>query len=897
MVGALLVACDRGRPAGSDAPLPEEPIAAPEPVDGAPPAEPVVAPPLPPAGKAHAGWTVLRNDAGAIQIRNHYAEVIRSSYSFFESDYRWAEPRVTVTASGPEGAEATIEVPALGLRGKSKLTLAQTDASATATLAWELTASKPLRNISGGGLDLTASLVALLWGAEPKPEFSADNRQLTVGIGGDALRLELDGDAAALVNAGPPGVVRVVLIHGDVKPGTTRVSLTVTLPKGGRVGQPASARHEVASAKWPGNALVHDGWPIDLSDLQDAPAGKHGRVRVVGESLEFEDGTPARFWGTNLSAYALFETDRAAIARQAKRLSAMGFNLVRLHHHDSGWVEPNIFDGQSRRLRKASLESLDWWIKCLTEEGIYIWIDLHVGRVFRETDGIGGFAEMPRGDGRGFSYVNPRIGALMDEFAAAYLERPNSHTGRTIASDPAIAMVLVTNENDINHHFGSLMLPGSGRPVHEALFRKRVETFAARAKVSVEAALRVWEPGPAKLALADIEHEWGAAAIAKLRKIGVRAPIVLTSVWGDEGLYSVPSLQAGDVIDVHSYGAPESLATNPHYEANFMAMAGLGAVLGKPHALSEFSVPPPALDRYIGPMYVAALATFQGWDAPLLYAYAHEARRPTSAQEFSAWLDPSLMGLMPAAALLYRRQDVAPAKRRIVLAPPATQVYGTIRHVANSAALRTGFEQSQVVIALPDTPELTWDRKPDLAGEKAKGATIITDLDRDLLPADAMTVTADTGEFTRDFIEGRWVLSTPRSQAASGWIGGAKIELADGWVELDNPGATFVLTSLDGLPIATSKRVLVTAVGPSVPAPGRAEFRSAPIRGRFAIRSKAALELMPLANTTGSSGGKLEGRVGIAGKREGDDLVFTFDGRVATHWWILRPAASPGRTP
>ncbi len=569
----------------------------------------------------------------------------------------------------------------------------------------------------------------------------------------------------------------------------------------------------------------------------------------------------------------------------------MDFNLVRLHHHDSGWVTPNIFEPGSRRLRKESLESLDWWIKCLSDEGIYIWLDLHVGRVFTAKDGIGGFAELVDGDGRGFSYVNPRITALMDEFAAAYLGRRNIHTGRTIASDPAVAMVLVTNENDLSHHFASRMDPGSNAPIHEALLRSRVERFAARSKISVEAALRVWEPGPAKLALAEIEHEWSAAAIGRLRKLGVRAPVVSTSLWGDEALYSVPSLVAGDAIDVHSYGLPETLATNPHFEANFVIHAATGAVLGKPHTLSEYSVPPPALDRYIGPTYVAAIAALQGWDAPLLYSYAHEAGRPSRPQQFSAWLDPSLMGLMPAAALIYRRQDVAPARKRIVVAPSAKQVFGESRNAVNSAALRTGVEQSQVVIAMPDAEQLAWDTTPDLTRQRRLGATVITDLDRDLLAADATEIVSDTGELRRDFIEGRHIVSTPRSQVASGWIGGATIELGDGWVALDNPGATFALSSLDGEPIAASKKILVTAVGPSVPMTAeRAEFRAAPIRGRFAVRNAVALELVPLATGTGSSGGKLGGRVAIAGKREGDLQVFTFDGKANTHWWILRPA-------
>ena len=878
------VACNRPGPPTADTPEAPEPAIE--------PASSTAAARTERSSAAHAGWTIGADESGAIRIRNRHADIIVARYAFFGPSYKWAGAKTKVTESPKGDTETAIEIESLGVQGTSRLSLVEDDHTTTATLDWELTASRPLENISGGGLELQAALDLALWGgALPKPQLSPDARRLSVGEGDEALAFELDGDPAQFVPVnGKPGMVRVVLVSGNVEPGTSRVSLKVTLPKGGRIGYPPSERHESPTLDWPADALVSDGWPVDLSFLQDSPAGKHGHVRVVGESLEFADGTPARFWGTNVVAQALFGTDKADIARQAKRISAMGFNLVRLHHHDSTWVKPNVFEPDSRRVRKASLDSLDWWIKCLAEEGVYVWIDLHVGRAFREDDAISGFAELPKGDGRGFNYVNPRITTLMAEFAAAYLDRTNVHTGRTIASDPAVAMVQITNENDITHHFGSLMDAGSERPIHEALFRARIEAFAKRTGVSVDAASKPWQPGPAKLALADIEHGWSTAAIAHLRTLGVRVPISTTNMWGDEALYSLPSLIAGDVIDVHSYGNPDSLTANPHFEPNFVTVAGMAAVLGKPHTLSEFSVPPPAPDRFVGPTYMAAVAAFQSWDAPMLFCYTHDISRPT-VNRFSTWTDPSLIGLAPAAAVLYRRQDVAVARKRIVIAPTAKQVYGESRNVLNSAALRTGLEQSQVVIALPDTPELEWDTEPNLAREKSNGATIVTNLDQDLLAPEATKVVSDTGEITRDFVEGRWVLASPRSQVASGWIGGTTIELADGWVALDNPGATFALTALDDAPLATSKRILVTAVGPSVPvSEGRATFRSAPIRGRFAIRNAASLELVPLAATTGSSGGKLDGRVGIKGKREADALVFEFDGKVHTHWWILRPS-------
>jgi hypothetical protein len=100
------------------------------------------------------------------------------------------------------------------------------------------------------------------------------------------------------------------------------------------------------TSRWYKNAFTWDNSPVDLSFLNrdDQPAGRRGFVKPVGDHFVFEDGTPARFWGGNLAAFAIFSTPRQNVARQAHRMAKLGYNLMRIHHHDSAWVDPNIFD-------------------------------------------------------------------------------------------------------------------------------------------------------------------------------------------------------------------------------------------------------------------------------------------------------------------------------------------------------------------------------------------------------------------------------------------------------------------------------------------------------------------------------------------------------------------------
>ena len=318
--------------------------------------------------------------------------------------------------------------------------------------------------------------------------------------------------------------------------------------------------------------------PVDLSFLnkQERPAGKHGFLKTNGDQLIFEDGTVAKFWGTNIAAYSIFQTPNDMIKAQAKRLSALGFNLVRLHHHDSLWVNPNIFGDQkinnTKAIDKDSIEKIDWWIKCLKDEGIYVWLDLHVDRALKNGDNISAFEEIKKGQPtaglKGYNYVNNSIQRAMREFNAAYLNHINQYTHTKYVDEPAIAAVLITNENDLTQHYGNALLPDKNVPQHHKLFMSEATVFSKATNLSVNEITRTWEHGPSKLFLNNLEYKFNREMIIHLRQLGLKVPIVTTSSWGDDPLSSLPALTSGDIIDVHAYQKYDALKSNPLFTCN-----------------------------------------------------------------------------------------------------------------------------------------------------------------------------------------------------------------------------------------------------------------------------------------------------------------------------------------
>ena len=610
-------------------------------------------------------------------------------------------------------------------------------------------------------------------------------------------------------------------------------------------------------SNWIRQKIDWQGVAVDLSFLNhsEIPAGKHGFLKAMGDKLMFADGTQARFWGTNLTAFALFGTPKKEVREQAKRLSQLGFNLVRLHHHDSPWVQPNIFGtGQenTKTLDPAMLEKLDWWIKCLKDEGIYVWLDMHAQRFLTRGDQITAFDEISRGktsaDLKGYNYVNPSIQQAMKDFSGAYLGHVNKYTGMAYKDDPAIAAILITNENDITFHFGDALLPNKQVPWHDEQYLREAKIFAEKTGLNPNLVWRSWEPGPAKYFLNDLEYRFDIDMIAYLHSIGVKVPIVTTSSWGGDSLSSLPSLTAGDMIDMHSYGSLGEIEQNPIYAANMIDWIAAAQVTGKPLSVSEWNVVPyPVADRQNIPLYIAANASHQGCDAVMQYAYS---QRPMTAagipSNWHSYNDPALLATLPAAALLYRQAHVKEATSNYTLQIDQKQFFDQNKSPANSVAIRTATELGKLTIAIPQTSYLPWLKQATAPA----AAKIITNPDQPLLPLDATEATSDTGELNRNWTKGIYTINTPYTQAAMGRIGQHKLTLSDVQIDIANKSATVAVQSLDGKPIRLSKKIYVTVATQTWIDPKNTDyFYAEPISSVLEINAPKGLKLMATGNT------------------------------------------------
>ena len=634
----------------------------------------------------------------------------------------------------------------------------------------------------------------------------------------------------------------------------------------------------------------------DLSHLNDKPAGKHGFNTASGNKFRFTDGTRVKFFGTNIQASSLFIKNKTLIKKHAKRLAGLGFNLVRLHHHDSFWVNPNLIkEGRTTQyLNKDSLDTYFWWIKCLRDEGIYIWVDLQVQRPWKEGDHIPGWAtdmaptaRKGMNIGKGFIYLNKRMQELTKIFNEKLLTKINPYTNLAIKDDPAVMGLMITNENDITQHYGNNFLKNSGHPYHQSLFDKEVELFSNKFDLSENKVRKTWLPGESKYLLNDIEARFNRDMVKYLHELGIKVPISTTSMWGGKSnLFALPALTIGDMIDAHGYVDKRNfkknqLQTDPVYEANFMHQIGQAQVVGKPFTITEYNVGNQSdLDTaYLPAIMVASMAAFQGWDAIMLYGYSQDGFNSSRASPWSSYMHPAIMGVIPAMALLYREGHVALAKKSVVLSPSEYDLFMKETSSKTSLAIRTTLEQHRLSIAIPGTKVLPWLSPSTIS----KDAIVIHDLNKNLLPDKQDFIVSDTGEIKRNWSKGIMTINTQKSQLVMGRIGGRVIQLGDIVVKAETPEAAIIFTSLDKKPIKSSQRILVSAVAKVVKnnINGKESYISEPVKAEIIFSSiHKGLHLISLLPDGG------EGRSLPLRRNKNGSYSFALSENDKTHWYV-----------
>ena len=827
--------------------------------------------------------------SGLFQINHQTLNVVSANFVFWHADWKWSDVTVRGQVEGKSSYKLSGESEATGLFLNGSVT-----SSAPNEMSWQfkLNGSKDWNSNQWGGISFKIKVAAMKAnGFVPAARLLPNNGgwQLELQPGQPRITIRFDPPVSELYfeRGSKNEILAYFVSKGDSKKEKS-IKMTVSLPKDGQVIPTTAERlAKPSSTKWYKNILSFKHSPVDLSFLNsgEKPAGKHGFLQAKGEDLVFEDGTKMRFWGTNITAYTLFKTKESSMHAQARRLSKLGFNLVRFTHHDSNWVQPNIFGNRADNtliLDSKSLNKLDLWIKILRDEGIYIWLDLHVGREFLATDGVRDFAEIAKGKSaktvKGFSYINLDIQSRMMDFSNAYLSHVNPYTSLAYKDDPAIVSVLITNENDLTHHFGSSLLANKNVPVHNQIYLSLAREFAKQNQLVYDKTWRSWEYGPSKIFLNELEHRFNQNMIKHLREVGLKVPIATTNSWGGMPLSSLPSLTDGDVIDVHSYGGSDIYSFNPRYRPNFSHWIAAASVAGKPLTVTEWNVSPfPSFDRFAAPIYLASVAGLQDWGAMMQYAYAQVplgARgRPSNWHAFN---DPGMLALMPAAALLFRQDHVAQANNTYYLSVSAKDLMTRRISPSTSRTIRTLTEQSKLRVFLPPVKELPW-----LNGSPIPPNVInVKNFNEDFIPKQQEFVCSDTKELCRNWRQGIATIDTPKSQIASGWLGGHAIELGDISVKIKTASAGIAVQSLDNLPIATSTKILISMSAQSIPeVVNRLPMLSEPVEGTVHIKTRSGLNLYALD---------------ARGNKRPVDLIRTEDGytisldkELGTYWLLL----------
>jgi len=269
----------------------------------------------------------------------------------------------------------------------------------------------------------------------------------------------------------------------------------------------------------PLHATVPEGWfewpaceplagsALDASDMNEAPAGAKGRVRVEGSQFVTADGKRLRLWGANLCAAQNFPDTPAEAKLIATRLARGGVNIVRLHHLDNQW---GVQYGQSlwpanradhSELDAGQLDKLHRLMAELRAVGIYSNLNLKVSKTLSEADGFPPSIVEAKDFNKRVDMFQRRMIDLQKDYARRLLTTKNPYTGLSPVEDPSVAVIELNNENSLLGFWTRDL--GRGTHRFPEPFRTELKdlwnAWLARRHASDEALRKAWSEGAGTL--------------------------------------------------------------------------------------------------------------------------------------------------------------------------------------------------------------------------------------------------------------------------------------------------------------------------------------------------------------------------------------------------------------
>ena len=415
-------------------------------------------------------------------------------------------------------------------------------------------------------------------------------------------------------------------------------------------------------------AETEKGSALDFSFLQDAPAGKYGFVKA-GRNGELtfgnSPGKTIRFYGVNLCYSANFP-DRETVDSMAAELVRQGYNLLRIHHHDTAMLDRSAPD--SLTLDPQQMEKLDYLFHRMKQSGIYLTTDLNTNRNFKPGDRIP--------EAGGMKALVPISRAAMEnwkEFVRRWMTHRNPYTGLTWAEDPALVCVNLINEDTLPFQWNST-------PETARLYMTR---FAEWAKANGCAGAQATEGSRMfRKFLHELQRASYREQIRFLRE-ELQMKTLLTSLnYINEAPLTLLRNEF-DLVDNHLYfDHPTSLEKPWQAPFGYTQRCAIEQyaplprdlmptrIFDKPFLVTEFNYCFPNRHRAEGGPLIGAYSALQNWSGLCRFAWSHGKAKIANPQHpvegFDAVNDPFARLSDRIAVLLFRRGDVKAGCRKFV---------------------------------------------------------------------------------------------------------------------------------------------------------------------------------------------------------------------------------------
>jgi hypothetical protein len=568
----------------------------------------------------------------------------------------------------------------------------------------------------------------------------------------------------------------------------------------------------------------------DVSFLLSAPAGKAGFIGVRNGHLAYPDGRRFRIWGVNMTGQGNLPSHEDA-PKVAAHLARFGINCIRMHFLDRPGVLIDNSRADTRALDREHMELFDFFVAELKKRGIYVDLNLNVGRTYKAGDGV---KDAPLlGFAKALTYFDDRLLTLQREYASQLLTHFNPYTKTEYRNEPAVLLVELVNENSIVESWVSNRLLGKNTRPNPGTWADITAGYEAELTAQYHAWLAKHdlppEPRMAKSEIAgatvdhfrrelrfyqEIEDRYFQTMRTYLKdELKVKALLLGTSDHnhGISGYPLLASTSRLDVVDGHIYWQhphytdeaakgrrPFTIANTPMVdEPQHSTVVDLSrsAFAGKPYVVSEVNHPFPSEYAAEGIPILTAYAALQDWDGIFWYTFEHVEPKDWKAQvtgHFEVRTDPSKMAAIAAGALAFLRGDVHAARQTVTRTYSRAQVMDSLRLPQTERPYFTpGFP--------PALPLVHGSRIQTLDGAPtAKFAAVNGD-----------PIVSDTGELA--WRKGIVTVDTPRTEAIVGRRQDQAPPLRNLAVDMRNSFGAVVLTSLDGAPIAASRKMLLVA--------------------------------------------------------------------------------------